>query len=306
MEQRFFDRALQYISLGQFELAVEQLKQVLAEDPDSPQGHAFLAFCLLQQKRVYAAKHEAAIALTLEPMLPMAHFTMTQIQIAARQFKKAQEHLTILLEIEPEDPVNYLLQAELYSLTRSKTDILPLLEKAQSLDPENLRVKAALGRHFLSQGLYEKANHYAHEILEDFPDYQDGLTLKGLILLQQGNIEEAREHAMWALRQNPMDKDALYLISSIKARRNPLLGLWWRYNTWMSERGESRIILILIGAYFMYRAVSIYVEQLGYTQASTVIDLLWLGLCVYTWVSPGIFSKMLQKEFKKVTLKPEF
>jgi hypothetical protein len=68
---------------------------------------------------------------------------------------------------------------------------------------------------------------------------------------------------LWALRQDPADRGALRLMASIKARRNPFLGLWWRYATWMGSLGEGRAIVVLLGMYVVYRLGTITATEWG-------------------------------------------
>ena len=36
------------------------------------------------------------------------------------------------------------------------------------------------------------------------------------------------------------------------------------------------------------------------------LQVAWLGICVYTWVGPGLFARYLKRELDSVALKPDF
>ena len=99
---------------------------------------------------------------------------------------------------------------------------------------------------------------------------------------------------------------ALTLIASIKARRNPVLGLWWRYHTWMSKLGQKGVVVALLGAYMVYRVVAQATEDLGHANLSEGIEYAWLGVCAFTWFGPVIFKRMVDKELGRVELDPDF
>ena len=33
---------------------------------------------------------------------------------------------------------------------------------------------------------------------------------------------------------------------------------------------------------------------------------MWMGICVYSWVAPGMYRKMLERELATVRLRPDF
>jgi hypothetical protein len=44
----------------------------------------------------------------------------------------------------------------------------------------------------------------------------------------------------------------------------------------------------------------------GHPAASQAASDLWLGLCMYSWIAPGIFRKMLEDELRQVRLRDDF
>ena len=109
-----------------------------------------------------------------------------------------------------------------------------------------------------------------------------------------------------ALRADPQDARGLWLLTGIKARQNLLLGLWWRLQTSLGEAGSGRSLGILLGMLVAVRLAIIVAEAFGYPQVAAVLMYGWLGFCVYTWVAPTLFRRMLEKELAAVTLKPGF
>lgn len=68
------------------------------------------------------------------------------------------------------------------------------------------------------------------------------------VLLRRGDVSGAREHAVWALRTDGSDPDALRLLAVIKARESLLLGLWFRVGSVLAGLGPSAM-LVLLAAY---------------------------------------------------------
>lgn len=303
---RLLELAWRRMQHGQIDGAIENLREVLAEDPDQADAHAYLALCLLDKKRLHAALHEASLALAIEPGSEIAHLGMANIAIAQRNFKTAQEHIDQLLDIDPTDPRYYVLQADLNRLLRKTDGILPLLQRALELAPESSSVLAELSDYYHGIGDLEQAEHYAHESLRQDPESEHGLIAMGYVLLQRGEIEAAREHAVSALQQAPDNSGALALMASIKARTNPLLGLWWRYNVWMNSVGSTRSILVLLFAYLVFRVTTMGFNDLGQPEIANYVQWAWLAIVIYTFVGPTVFIKSLKKELSEVKLSREF
>lgn len=303
---RWLERAEHQLRLGNIDAAIDMLRQALSVDPEYPDAHALLALCLLDRRRIHAALHEAKLALQLAPQLALAHYAMAQTLIAHRQFVQAGRQIAELLELDPNQPAYYRLQAQLYQLTHQFEKVLPTLAKALELDPEDPDTIADQGEHYLQQGELAQAEQKADEALQLQPDHYAGLVLKGRVLLHQGQVAEAREHALWALRQDPLNPPALHLLTAVKARSNPFLGLWWRYNSWMTTLGAGRSILVLLGAYLLYRIATIMAFDWQRADLANVISILWLAVVIYTWIGPTLFQKALRKELAGVTLDKNF
>ena len=136
--------------------------------------------------------------------------------------------------------------------------------------------------------------------MEEYPEDIGALRLMGSIYLRKGKIAEAREHILWALRQDPTDTETLYVMSAIKAKSNWFLGLWWRFNSYLIEVGETKAILGLLSLYLIYRIISIFFTQNGQEEISLVITWIWIGFCVYTWIGPSLFNRSLKKELANI------
>ncbi|MCW8891372.1 MAG: tetratricopeptide repeat protein [Sedimenticola sp.] len=303
---RSLDMVQRQIQNGQLDGAMDLLRQILSYDPDLPDAHAYLSLCLLSKKRLHASQQEADIALTLDPGFELAHYALANICIALRKFSKAQVHVTQLLDMDPNHASYYLLQAHLYRLLQKKNAILPPLQKALELDPESPEVLSELSEYHADRGDLELAQQFADEALRHEAENVDALVAMGNVLLHQGLIEEAREHAVWALRHQPDSNSALALMAGIKAKSSPVLGIWWRYNVWMSRMGSTRAVLVLLLAFVVYRLMTMGFEDLGHADAAGMLQIAWLGIVFYTFIGPSLFNKSLQKELSGVQLKEDF
>lgn len=127
------------------------------------------------------------------------------------------------------------------------------------------------------------------------------------VLLQRGRVDEAREHALWALRSRPSAPQTLQLMAAIKARKSPFWGLWWRLNVWMAQLGEKGTVLVLLGSYLVYRAAVIILQgDSGESEAADVLQYVWIAIIAWSWLAPLWFSRLMRRELSSVRLRREF
>jgi tetratricopeptide (TPR) repeat protein len=291
--------------IGNHTSAIDALKQVLAQEPTHATAHALLAQSLLATRRVHAAVREASEALTLDPELPVALYAFAAAAMAQRRWTEAGQALDTLLALEPSDPANLRLAAEL----RRRDDprlAVPLLERARELDPDDAFTLCALGEVMRELGDISRADALAQAALGHAPELVAAHVLAGQVALARGDAGTAREHAAVALRTDPQDDSGLWLLTAIKARENPLLGLWWRLQVGLGESGSGRSLGILLGMLVVVRLAIIFADAYGHEQLALALMYGWIGFCVYTWAAPALFRKMLERELAKVTLKPGF
>jgi tetratricopeptide (TPR) repeat protein len=257
---------------------------------------------LLQKRRLYAAGIETDLALTLAPEAPFTHWVAAELNLARRDFAVAERHVEQFRAMAPDLPSADRLLARCYSLTGRRAERLPVLTQALNKDPTDPDTLAALANHHSELGELEQAWRYADEALRAAPENMSALVAMGDVLLKRGDINDAREHAVLALRADPSDPSALALLTSIKARTSPLLGLWWRYAVWGERVGPTRQVIVLLIAFVLYRVSTLVAADLGMDGLASVIVLAWLGIVVYSFVGPTMFRRALQKELASVQL----
>lgn len=298
--------AYQRLQAGHHDGAMDSLRQLLAEDGQHAEAHALLSICLINMRRVHAARVEARLALAADAQLPVGHYAMAVVDMATRQFKSAELHLRELLDMEPLNPEYHRTLAELYDLTGRSALRLEQLQKALELSPDDPTSLVAMAQYHRSEGHWEQAEDFARQALQSDPGHAGAVVVLGHLLLRRGETAAAREHAIWALQANANDRAALHLITAVKARESLFLSVWWRLNAWLSERGTTRAIVIMLGMFVLYRVVVIALGQQGYPQLAQAVDWVWLAFVVYTFAAPQIFKRALDKELVQVKLSKGF
>jgi len=298
--------ARRQMRIGNYAGAIEQLRQALAADPTGGDAHALLAVCLHATKRLHAAEYEAQQALSAAPELPAAHLAAGAIQLTRRRFAAAERHLRETLALDHTDATAYRLLADVYDRWGRRQLVEPTLREGLQHAPDNPELIADLGLHLLHAGRLDDAEALAREALAIDATCADAVLLMGHVLLRRGDIGGAREQALLCLHADAGYAPALHLLCAVKMRTNPFLGLWWRFAVWMGRFGNTNTLVVIIGSYVVYRLATQLLDEAGHGDAATLLTVLWLALCAYSWAAAGLFQKMLKKELESVRLRGNF
>ncbi len=300
------NRAAMDMRIGQTAGAIDKLRDVLTITPDDALAHTLLASCLMGQRRLHAARHEADLAIQLQPAFPFAHRMRGLIAMSENELERMGEAMQEAVALDPEDSDNVIGLARYHKVRNDLPTARGLAEKALEMEPGDNGALNFIGEIALESGDLDRARQAAQSVLEANPEDVDALVLLGNVALQSGDVDAARDLALWALQRNADDADALRLLTDIKMRENKLLGLFWKFQTWMGRLGAERAMIVLIVAFVLYSFARVALVDFGLQQYGNILQMVWLGLCLYTWVGAGIQNRMVRKELERVRLRPGF
>jgi hypothetical protein len=77
-------------------------------------------------------------------------------------------------------------------------------------------------------------------------------------------------------------------------------------DSWMTVLGAAEQILLLLATFVTYRIATLVFADTGQPEVARAVRFVWLGLVVYTWVSPLIFRRMLRRALASVRMRADF
>lgn len=302
--EHWMDLARRQMMRGETRGAIETLRRLLGTEPTSADGHALLSICLVDEKRLAAAEHEAKEALSLEPESTLGRLALASVHLG-RHRPRAAEALYRELLADGAQPRALRGLARALDQQRKHAEARRALDEALAIEPEDVDTLVLRGVFDLRDRRFTEAEASADEALTLEPEHAGALILKGHLLLQRGKVEEAREHAVWALRTDAMSKDALTLLAAVKARQSWWMGLWWRFNSFATG-SQARVMGVLLGLWLAVRLAEEIAKLTHAGRTAGTISTVWIAFCVYTWVAPGMFRRMIARELEPVQLSPKF
>jgi tetratricopeptide (TPR) repeat protein len=288
-----YDRALLLYQQSRYDLADQELRQALANEPDDALAHALLALCLCNRKDYPAAMHEAEEAIRLGPDDSFSHYALAYTLYHRGRLQEAERASEEALALDPGDADGYSLLASIRFDQRRWPAALEAAEQGLALDAEhggctNLRAMA-----LVKLGRRAEAGAALGDALSRDPE--DALTHanQGWTLLEQRQPDKALEHFREALRLEPnLEWAREGIVEALKAR-HWLYRQMLRYFLWMrraSRRTQWGVLLgLLIAQQVLPSIVPAPLAPVGEVLFWCLIAFVFL-----TWAADPLFNLLLR------------
>jgi tetratricopeptide (TPR) repeat protein len=285
--------------------AIETCRRILAEDPEHARAHASLALALIGARRLEGARIEIGLALAHDGNDAFCHHAAAVVRRAERKLDDAWQHCLVAIEHDEDVPA-LVLGASIQLLRGLHDEASELVERALERAPGDAGALRMQARLLLAVGDLDAAARSIETSLRAEPDVIESHVIAGHVALARGAIDDADRHVQVALHASADDVDAIGLLCAIKARRSRLLGLWWRWSSWVARRGAGGQIGLQIGSFLLARLAMILAGAVGLDELAGVIQVAWLGFCAYTWIAPVMLRKMIARELETVKLRDDY
>jgi len=134
-KQKYFESGQRYFEKGKYREAAIQYSNAIQVDPRFADAHYRLALTYLKLGEASRAFQQLSRTLEIEPENYQARIDATNMLIASKYFKEAQEHLDILTVKQPNNPAVHMAVANLKDREGDLPGAMQEMQKAISLDP---------------------------------------------------------------------------------------------------------------------------------------------------------------------------
>lgn len=221
---------------GRLDEARHYLEKIIARE----EGSRVSGFLHLNQMLARQRDREAVLKLVQDlarpyPDSPEAHYAVAQAAWGAARPDDALAELRKAGDLRPGWEAVALLHAQILQQT-SGTESLEFMRAFLRSHSAAKDVRLAYARLLVSEKQYRKARAEFQRLTEDAPDNPDAAFAIGLLALQEGDLEAAREYLQRALATGHKDQDMVrfYLGQTAEERRD-----WDEAATWYDSVGQG-------------------------------------------------------------------
>ncbi len=160
-----------YMELGELDKALSMMKRVIAEDADNVDANLLLGEIYYEKGEYPKAALSYEVVLNRKPEHVGALMGLARVYCAQEKYMRALKvyQKVEALGVQPSVELELGL-AKCYYKQQRLNHVLPHLEKAGALDPENVDVYVALGHYYLDVKRPEEARKAFEEALKRDPD----------------------------------------------------------------------------------------------------------------------------------------
>ena len=302
-----WQRALLLFNQSRWDLAEEECRRAIGEDPGDSRLHALLARCLSERKEYAEATDAAQHAIHLATDDAFAHASLAQVLVDRKRYQEAEQAIREAIALNPHESNYYAVLASIHFSLRRWQPALEAAEQGLACDPEdsgcvNLRAMA-----LVKLGRADAAGAAIDTALRLNPEDAVTHANQGWTLLERGEHQQAMEHFREALRLDPeMDWARQGIVEALRSRYF-LYRLMLNYFLWMSKLSRGAQWAVIIGAVVGHRVLrSIARQNEALAPYVTPLIVLYVAFVVLTWISHPLFNLLLRlNRFGRLALSRE-
>jgi Tfp pilus assembly protein PilF len=231
------DRAWALYQRSRNDLAEELLHRELANDPNNPTAHSYLALCLYGREQHEEATQEAELAIRLAPDFAYAQNGLAWILCRGGSLKEAQAAIEEAIRLDPENAA-YLAQLSVIEYDQSHwSNALAAADRGLRIAPEHILCANLRAMALMQLGRRKEAETTIENTLTVDPENALTHTIRGWLCLKRSNLRGRRSNISGALgsfrealRLNPQDEWARQgYVEALKTRLRRWLFWGWLF-----------------------------------------------------------------------------
>lgn len=301
-------RARILIGQSRYELAEQELRRALLDDPNQAEAHMLLSMCLASgpRERLGEAEQAARRAVHLAPDVPYVHSNLARILALADRLKEARESADEAIRLDPNDVYHHSVLALVFYRGQRWQETADAAMQGLRLDPEDqdcLNIRSAA---LTNMGRGAEAAVAIEAALKQNPMNATAHANSGWTSLRARQYKEALEHFKEALRIDPEHEWAKEgLVEALKAR-NPIYRILLTYSFWMVSMSDRARMFVLIGGYVFYRILLALADgQPGLAPFIHPLLYVYAGFVLLTWWGNPLFESLLRlSQYGRYALTP--
>ena len=184
-----YRNAADLLKKNEFNLAEQQLSEILKKFPDDPNALRLSGVSSLEQGKPEVALIPLQKAIRVTPEFLQAHENLAQAWTQLGDLKKAETCFKKCLEIDPSNFTNWKSLGDVLADQRKDDEADKAYKNAISTDKKYLDLQKAMSQ--VQKGNLGEAERIYREILSDDPNNVDALRLLALLASRTGAVDQA-------------------------------------------------------------------------------------------------------------------
>lgn len=267
----------------------------LAQRPDHPLAHAYLALSRSDLGKAQAALEAAQSAVGLAPDVAFFHYVQAVVLHRADRDAQARVEITEAIRLDPDEESHFALLASIHLAERNWPAALEAAERGLALNPEDVGCANLRSMALVRMGRKAEAMETVDFALERDPDNAVSHANQGWNCLHKNDPRRAQNHFREALRLNPeLEYARQGMLEALKAR-NPIYRAMLAYFLWMGRQSGRLQAVFVIGTFFVVRSFRSLAEtQPRWGAVLWPVVILFYVFIYLSWTAGPMFNLLLR------------
>ena len=184
-------KALMYTDKKQYDVAINEWKEIIKDAPTNEKAHFNLGQLYLHMNRPKEAIAELETSLALMPDDSGTHFALGNAYVTMNNPEKGIEHFKRSIELNPYNGMAYYNLGVVYTNKGQNNLAINQYKEALKIKPDNTDVMVNLSIVYAKKGDYDSSFLYLKRVTELKPGDPDAHFNMGIVYQQQGNTQAA-------------------------------------------------------------------------------------------------------------------
>lgn len=289
-------RAQLLLSQHRPEQAAEELRGVLAAEPNHALAHALLSICLSHNRdQWHEATREAEQAVHLAPDTSLPHYALAIVLEKRNRLPEALQAAQEALRIDPYQSHVYALAGSIQLRQQAWQAALDSASQGLAIDPDDEQCATIRSLSLERLGRKQDAAQEADAAVARNPDSAEAHAMRGWTQMQNGDYKSAQNSFREALRLDPTYEFARSGMIQALNSNHLLFRLMFRFYSFVGRMAEAARWALIIGLVVGVRLLRSLAEQYPVLQPYvTPITMLYLAFCLLSWIADPLFNTFLR------------
>lgn len=282
--ETLISEVIHYYSIGHYKPAISRLNEGLSHDPGNAALYYLKAKCCYQMNLFEEAEDCCNQALVYNYSIEDCYYLLGRIAMDTGLYVKSEELLLKALQLNPNRADVIAIYGLLMLMTGHDKKALNLVEEGLKINPQDETANQVHFLYFLFKNDKEKIYTSLKQYIQFSSNEIHRLCQLGTMEINAKKYKSAKENFRQAFLLDPTSKEILEILQKLDQAVSPIFL-------------PQRIIQKLGGPIFIWIIALTMLFILHYLHLNTatlVFGIFYFILCVYTWISPIIYKKILR------------